>query len=213
LVRRYFTVISEVLALAVFPLVFGLAIVAAEVVAVFLGPKWQSAIAPLRWLAVFMAFRSLGTLVNQVLTSMRRTAFIMWMSAVSFIVMPAAFAVAAHWGTDAVAACWIALSPVTLLPSAILLFRILHCPVREYMRILTPALVSSAAMVFAVLGARWWLLPANLAPLWRLALQVAIGAAIYGAVLLGPYRQRVLHYARFFMSLRKDRSMPVGANA
>jgi len=43
LVRRYFLFISDALALAIFPLVFGLAAVAPEAVAVVGGPKWAAA--------------------------------------------------------------------------------------------------------------------------------------------------------------------------
>jgi PST family polysaccharide transporter len=210
LLRRYFTIISEVLALALFPCVFGLAAVAPDVIAVVLGPQWESAAVPLQWLAVFMAFRSLASLVQQVMASLRDTGFLMWMSVLNCVVMPAAFVAASWWGTGAVAASWIVLSPVTLLPYGVRLFRAIDCPFRQYVHVLMPSLAGSAAMILAVWAVGRFL-PPGVAPVWRLGIQVAAGGAVYGAVLLGPYRQRVLHYVRFFLNLRKRHGVPAGA--
>jgi O-antigen/teichoic acid export membrane protein len=127
LVRRYFLFLSDALALSVFPLVFGLALVAPEAVAVILCPKWAGAVVPIQWIAVFTTLRTLNALMNQVLTSLRFTTFLMWMSIFSFVAMPVSFFVAAHWGTNAVAATWIIMEPVTILTPAVKLFRSIHC--------------------------------------------------------------------------------------
>jgi PST family polysaccharide transporter len=208
LVRRYFLFISDALALTIFPLVFGLAAVAPEAVTVILGPKWAAAIVPLQWLAAFMALRSLNALVTQVLTSLRFTTFLMWISLFTFTVMPASFIVAAHWGTSAVAAAWIVMSPLTILPPAVKLFRALRCGFREYLAVLTPALAAAAAMLCAVFGLRW-VLPAGWPPVWTLTVKVAAGGAAYAGILLGFYRPLVLRYARFLLRLRKDRDAPI----
>jgi PST family polysaccharide transporter len=78
LVRRYFLIASESLAMVILPLTFGLAMVAPDVVRVVLGPKWMAAIWPLRWLALFTGFRALYSLILQVLTSQRKTSFGNW---------------------------------------------------------------------------------------------------------------------------------------
>src|SRR5205814_7165418 len=78
LVRRYFLFITDGLALVIFPLVFGLIVVAPELVRTMLGAKWADAIVPMQWLAIFMTLRTLNTLMSQVLTSLRFTTFLMW---------------------------------------------------------------------------------------------------------------------------------------
>lgn len=207
LVRRYFLLISDALALVVAPLVLGLAVVAPEAVGVVLGPRWAGAVAPLQWLAVFMILRTLSALVSQVLTSLRFTTFSLWMAGLSFLVMPVSFYVAARWGTGAVAAAWLVLSPVTVLPPAVKLFGAIHCRFREYLAILAPMIVASAAMLGAVLGLRLWLLPAAWTPPARLVAQVAAGGAVYAGILLGFYRGRILKYVQFFARLREDRDV------
>jgi PST family polysaccharide transporter len=208
LVRRYFLFISDALALTIFPLVFGLAAVAPEAVRVILGPKWAPSIVPLQWLAVFMTLRTLNTLVTQVLTSLRFTTFLMWISLFTFAVMPLSFFVAAHWGAGAVAAAWLVMSPLTILPPAVKLFRSIRCGLREYLAVLAPASAGSAAMLCAVLGLRQ-VLPAGWPPLWTLTVEVAAGGAAYAGILLGFYRPLVLRYAQFLLRLRKGRDAPI----
>jgi hypothetical protein len=41
--------------------------------------------------------------------------------------------------------------------------------------------------------------------------QIAAGGAAYFAVVLGPYRSRVMKYVRFFLLLRRERKVPVEA--
>lgn len=204
LVRRYFLFISDALALAIFPLVVGLAAVAPEAVAFLGGPKWAAAALPLRWLAIFMTLRTLNTLMTQVLTSLRFTTFLMWMSILTFTVMPVSFFIAAHWGIGAVAAAWVIMSPITMFPAAVRLFRSIHCGFREYVALLTPAAVGTAAMLCAVIFMKR-ILPAPWPAGWRVALEVALGGAAYAGTLLSFYRPLVMRYVRFVHGLRKNR--------
>jgi PST family polysaccharide transporter len=210
LVRRYFLFISDALALAIFPLVFGLAMVAPQAVPALLGPKWTAAIVPLQWLALYMVLRSLNTLMTQVLTSLRFTTFLLWVSLFTIILMPASFFVAAHRGIGAVAAAWIVMSPFTVLPPAIKLFRAIHCSLREYVAILTPSLAGSAAMVCAIFLVRW-ILPAGWPAAWILAIEVAAGGTAYAGILLGFYRPLVLRYVDFIRRIRNDRNAAIVA--
>ena len=209
LIRRYFMFISDALALAIFPLVFGLAVVAPEVVSVVLGPKWQQAIVPMQWLAVFMAFRTMNTLMTQVLTSLRFTTFLLWMSIVSFLIMPASFAVAARWDTGAVAAAWMITTPVTMLPPALKLFRVIQSGIREYVQVLLPATIATAIMVLAVLGTRLFVISHFWPAFWSLSVQVVVGALAYAGVLLTFYRPRVMRYVQFILRVRSDRNAVV----
>lgn len=205
LVRRYFLFISDALALSVFPLVFGLAIVAPEAVTVILGPKWSGAIMPIQWLAASMALRTLSFLVNQVLTSLRFTTFLMWISIVTFVVMPLSFVVGAHWGTTAVAAAWVIMAPVTMLPPAVKLFRTIGCTVRAYLTILSAPVAGSAVMLCAVFALKTWALPAAWPTAWRLTIEAATGGVVYAGILLGFFRPVVMRYVHFLVRLRKDR--------
>lgn len=208
LVRRYFLTINEILTLIVFPLAFGMAIVAPDLVQVVLGPKWIAAVGPMQCLALYMALRDTNALFGQILTSQRQTRFLMSMSILNFVVMPCACYFASRWGASAIAAAWITMAPITILPPAVKLFRTIECSLSEYLKVLTPPILGSAAMVGAVLALKTWILPAAWPPFGRLIAQVAVGGCVYAAVLLGPYRSRVMRYVRFLLQFRQDCGKP-----
>jgi len=209
LVRRYYLILVEILSLIVMPLMAGLAIVTPLAVPVVFGATWIAAIPPVRWLALFMIVRTMGTLTEQVLISQRMTRFTMRMSIFNFIVMPVAFVVGAQWqGMGGVAAAWLALAPLTIVPLVVILLRTIHLPYRDYVSALVPSLAGSAAMSLAVLAVRQWLLPASWPMRTMLAVQVAVGGAVYGAVLLTFFRQRIFRYVRFLQDRRKGKTAP-----
>ncbi len=211
LVRRYYLILIEVLSLVAMPLMFGLAIVSPLAVRVVFGTKWLAAAAPLRWLAIFQILRTMGTLTEQVLISQFRTRFTMRMAILSFVVMPVAFAVGGRWqGTVGVAAAWVILSPLTIIPLVIVLLRCIELPYLEYVGALTPALAGSIAMCAAVFGLGYRVQMAHWSAGTALTALVLAGALVYSAVVLGFFRERVLRYVRFLNGLRKGqpRSLP-----
>jgi teichuronic acid exporter len=208
LVRRYYLIISELLSLGVLPLMVGLAIVAPQAVVLILGPQWVSATGPVQWLGLFMIVRVMGVLAEQVLVSQRLTRFTMRMSILSFSIMPVVFFLAARWkGANGVAAAWITLSPVTILPLVIILLRSIKLPYREYASALLPAVAGSAVMCLAVLGITSKL-PASWPGQARLVVQVLTGGVVYAGFILLFFRARVLRYVRFLSSLRKAKTVP-----
>ena len=203
LLRRYFLFISDALALVNFPLVFGLIVVAPDIVQV-LGPQWKTAVVPMQWLAAYMVLRTLSTLMGQVLISLHFATFTMWMSIFTSIVMPVAFYVAAHRDAGTVAMTWLLMSPITLLPLAFKLFRALRCGFGEYLTVLSPAIIASLAMTLAVLGVRHWLIPDTCPAAWRLVIQTVTGGSVYAGTLLVFYRPLVMRYFHFAMRLRSE---------
>jgi len=206
LLRRYYLILAEILTLVVMPLMVGLTIVTPQAVPVVFGDKWIAAVGPVRWLALFMIVRTMGVLTEQVLISQRMTRFTMRMSIFNFVVMPIAFVVGARWGgIGGVAAAWLALSPFTIVPLVIVLLGTIQLPYRRYIAALIPALAASCAMCIAVLALRQWLLPPSWSIRTSLAMQVAAGGAVYGAVLVGFFRERVLRYVRFLRDVRRGK--------
>jgi O-antigen/teichoic acid export membrane protein len=184
------------------PLMLGLAIVAPQAVSLIYSSKWAAASGPLRWLSLFMIMRVLGVVAEQVLVSQRLTRITMRMSILNFVLMPLAFIVAARWkGPNGVAAAWLVLSPVTIVPLLIILMRSIKLSYREYALSLLPALAGSAVMCLALFGLNGRL-PGSWPLVIRLAVQVSVGAAVYVGFILCFFRQRVLRYVNFISSLR-----------
>jgi teichuronic acid exporter len=212
LVQRYYRIMVELLSLAVVPLMVGLAFLAPQAVLLILGPQWTAATVPLQWLGLFMIMRVLGSVAEQVLVSQRLTRFTMRMSVLSFAIMPVAFFLAARWkGADGVAAAWLVLSPLTILPTLIVVLRRIRMSAREYGAALSPALSGAAVMGLVLYGIHGWTPFASWPLTARLAAQVSVGGAVYGGVMLCFFRTRILRYVHFLASLRKkeENSSPV----
>lgn len=205
LARRYFLALTETLALLILPAGLGVALVAPELVQTVLGPKWSGAVGPMQFLALFLSLRDLRALNSQILTSQRQTGFVLWIMIFNFLVMPPAFYIASRWGSTAIAATWLVMAPVTILPTAIQALRSIECTVREYLWALAVPFLGSAAMAASVLAVKAWLVPPDWPVTWRLIAEVASGGLAYAAVLLGPCRITVTKYVRFFLQLRRNR--------
>ena len=204
LVRRYYLILAEILSLVTMPLMLGLMMVAPLAVQVVFGSRWLGASGPVRWLAIFMIVRTMGTLTEQVLISQFRTRFTMRMSLVNFVLMPIAFIAGARWmGTVGVAAAWVLLAPFTIVPLLIVLFRAIELPYSQYLAALTPAIAGSAAMCLTLFGFNNWVWLAQWPAGTRLSVLVLAGAIVYSTVLLGFFRERIWRYVRFLNGARK----------
>lgn len=210
LTRRYFLQISESLALLLLPMATGIAVVAPDAVRVVLGPQWSGVVAPLRWLALFSVIQLLSSLSGQVLLSLRFTRFAAKMTVVTALTMPPAFYFASRWGSGAVAATWLVMVPITVLPGFAKLFRSIRCGFWQYTKVLMPAAAASAVMVAGVMIFRARPQPEHWRPLVRLAAEIGIGGVLYlGALWIG-YEEQVLKYVRFFVELYKGRGNSIG---
>jgi PST family polysaccharide transporter len=200
--RRYLLRLTEALSLVTIPASIGLALVAEPLVVVLLGPKWMDAIAPLRLLSLFIAFRSLATLLPNLLTSIGDARFVMWVTVGSAILMPIAFFAGSHWGINGIAAAWIITYPVILIPLYIRTFNQTEMRLRDYLSALVPALSASATMTICVLAIHF-LITSALHPLSNLFLTIVVGAATYLGALFVFHRDRIARLVRTMKSLRQ----------
>ncbi len=115
-VRRLFLAMVQGVALVIFPLATGLALVAEPLVLTILGPDWAAAIGPLRFLALAFILRSLATLEPVVLLARHETYVDRNMMAFFAVVSPIAFVIATRWGATGVAATWLLVLPALSLP-------------------------------------------------------------------------------------------------
>jgi len=189
--RRYLIRITEGLALVTFPASVGIALVADLLVHAVLGPAWQPAIWPLRFLALSAALRSVSTLPPQLAVSTGHAKTNMWLTLGASVVMPVLFYLATPWGPSGVAFAWLVAHPIVVLPwfvgYALYLTRM---RLTSYLEALGPATLATAVMTLAVLSVRA-LLPAGVGPVVRLNLVIVSGVASYGAVVMLCFRDRV----------------------
>ena len=188
--RRYLRTLTEGLSLVTIPATLGLALVAREFVLLALGDKWEGVIAPLQVLAFYASFRSITTLLPQVLTVCGEARFVMWNTLAALVLLPTAFYIGSRWGTVGIAWAWILGYPFVALPLYRRTFRGIDMQLREYFDALRPSLNGSLVMTVSVLLLKW-ALPEGWPVYLRLVLEALTGAVIYALVIVTFYRDRV----------------------
>jgi O-antigen/teichoic acid export membrane protein len=200
--QRYLRNLTEGLAFITFPVAIGLALVADVFVLTLLGEHWRPAIAPLRFLALSAALRSVTPLLPQIIVSTGSSKQNMQFTMVAALVMPLLFWVGAHWGTGGVAIAWVLGYPAFVLPLFLAkVLRITGMTLGDYLRALSPAAWASLVMAAVVLCVR-----AATPPTWPVGLELATqslaGAATYAAVLYAVHRARMLEFLGLIRSMR-----------
>jgi O-antigen/teichoic acid export membrane protein len=147
---RYLQKAARLLGFLCFPVFFGIAATAPQIVSIALGPKWTQATTPLAILAIAMALRPVGLLIpsfligiGEIRASVKNTLF-------ATILFPVAFAIGSRWGLIGVCAAWLVAYPIQLL---VLLRRVAivsRVAIFELIAPLLPPLVGSLLMYVGV---------------------------------------------------------------
>ena len=212
--RRYFLLLTELLAVISFPCAIGLALVADLFIPLLLGPKWLAVIEPLRLLCIYSAFLSSQVMLAHVLMWTGQFRVNMWCSILSGVTMPLMFLVAVDYGLEGIAWAWVLGYPLVNIPPFYFAFRTIDIRLRDWVDSLWPALAGCLAMAVGIVAVRQTL-PLELLPLGgRFAILVALGAAVYAAVLWTAFRPRVLRFFALAQTLRavKQQAQPVPAS-
>jgi teichuronic acid exporter len=200
--RRYFLLITEGLAVVVFPVFLGIVAVADEAIPLIFGDKWRPAVLPLRLLIVYAMMQGVNSVVTHAATALRLARQTNYVNVVALIVLPPCFYVAAKlWGLPAVAMVWIVASPcMAALPLRLVLSR-LQIRFTEYAAVLAAPVSASIGMWLAVeLTRRYVPRPAH--PGLALALDVAAGALAYPTVLLLAFPAHVARVKEMIQAVR-----------
>jgi O-antigen/teichoic acid export membrane protein len=191
--RRYYRTITEMLALAIFPLALGMALVAGDAIPLFLGQKWTAAVLPLQLLCCSVVIRALSTLPAQFIQILNDMAFGTAHAVAQLVLFPFAFYYFSRWGTSGVAGVWLFLSPIA---SAVLIWRVLWrlmMPLGELLGAVRTPAIASVVMVIATTIARACC--HNLSTPVRLAIVVSVGAATFSAVVWPSVKTRAALFA------------------
>ena len=200
--RRYLLRLTELLSFATIPASIGLALSADCLVSVLLGPKWYGVIVPLRLLGLFVAARSVTTILPNLLTAIGDARFVMWATIGSAILLPIAFLIGSRWGITGIAAAWIFASPVIMAPMCYRVFKKTEMDVREYISAIFPAVNSSLIMSVVVVFIRF-VIRRESHSFTELCIIVLSGMLSYAGALFVFYRRRVGQLIRTTWSMLK----------
>ena len=114
-VASYLCKVIGMACLFVFPMFFGISSIAPELVAVFLGAKWEPAILPLQILCLVMPIRVIGMLLPSALRGIGRPDVSMTNMAIAAVSMSGVFLIGVQWGMLGVCIGWISAYPLVFL--------------------------------------------------------------------------------------------------
>lgn len=199
--RRYLRILTESVSLIIFPATLGLGLVAGDFVLLFLGKNWESAIVPLRVLAVLATFRSLVHMLVSILNVTGESRFVMRTMQFALILMPTAFYVGSWWGPVGIAYGWVVAYPVIALCFYRRTFQKIKMPWRDYLGAIRPALTGCLIMAATVETVKHTLVSSF--PLSvRFGLEVLAGAVAYVLALLLFHHDRFSVFWNFIGALR-----------
>lgn len=199
--RRYFLILTELVAYLTLPLSVGLALMADYAVMVVLGPQWQAVVMPLRLLCIYAAFYTCQLLIGSLLMWTGQFRANMWCSVLAGVVLPIGFVVGTRWGLEGVALAWSLLFPLVNLPAMVIGFRIIRIGFGAWLQSLLPAAASCVVLAAAMLATRA-ALPADASLGTSVAACMAAGSAGYLLALGVLFRRRALAMIDFLKALR-----------
>lgn len=196
--KRYFLLFTEVLGILMIPVSAGLALVAHDFVLLVFGAKWAPAVIPLQLLCFFTSVNVLANVPLPVLQVTGQASFPARWGLMTLAVLPPAFFFSgSHWGTVGIAAIWLSVFPLLLIPVYARVFRTLDMTLHNYIACLGPTLISAAIMITSVLAIQRFM-PLEWSLSSRFASQVICGAAAFIASAMLIQRHR-LHELRDFV--------------
>lgn len=147
--RRVFIRASVLIALVMFPAMFGLFVTAGPFVQVILGAKkWGPVVGLIMVFAPLCAAQSVATVCGVIYNVKGSTDRLFRWGAFSSVLFVISFAVGLRWGIQGVASCYAIMWSILALPGMAIPLRLIHLPLREYLghfgQILTPALGMTA---------------------------------------------------------------------
>jgi len=168
------------------------ALLAKDMISVFLGPKWQSAVAVVRLLApTTLAFATINPL-GWLLMSLGLVGRGLRMALVFAPCMIAGYLIGLPYGPRGVAFAYSAMMTLSIIPMIVAAVRGTVISVRDVLLTVSRPLLSGIVTAGLVLGLQFWYSP-HLLPLPRLVLGVALVLAGYLGMLLYVMGQKLFY--------------------
>ncbi|KTE02853.1 lipopolysaccharide biosynthesis protein [Sphingopyxis sp. H115] len=182
-VRWSFLKTVRVLMLVAAPFYCGLAVVAAPMVETLFGAKWLGMVPYIQLLSLALIMMTVQILFAPVTNALGKPSISMFTAMSGAVLFPVAFLVGAEWGLIGMAWAWLVAAPLLLLATARLSAPLIGVTLWDIARAMLPGLAPALVMAIGVGFAAQAIAPLGLAAPVRLAALVALGVALYGALL------------------------------
>jgi PST family polysaccharide transporter len=179
----YFKSLSAIVVLTA-PLMTGIFVLRQPFIDVFLGPRWHDAAAVLQWLAPVGFIQSIVSTTGTVSMVRGRTDILLRVGIVGALLQVASFLIGVRWGILGVAACYLVANILGAIPALLVALSQLDAKITALVRETWAATLSAFVMGIAVWYIERYMRSDDYGDLARLAVGAAIGAILYGVLLL-----------------------------
>ena len=197
----------RLLGLVTFPLLFGLAAIAAALVPAVYGGGWDRVV-PLVWLLTGMGlFKIIGNVAGTVLIAKGLVSIAFVWNCIISVGNLAAFLIAVRWGTAGVAAAYSVISLIYLLVSfPWYYFRTIGLTMRAWISSFLPFAAQAAAMGGIVYLTSLVLAPLHLPPGFSLSILIPLGILTYMAISIAAMKKE---RNRLWQGIRSGEHIPL----
>lgn len=169
----------RLMALVTFPVLWGIAAVAPELVSIALGPTWLPSVLPLTLVALSIPLRMIGSIVSTTMMSMGRVDVAMVTTVIGAFIAPVLFYAGSRYGIVGLSVAWLVVTPILFMLNMFRALPILGLSLRAVFQEIWRPMLIAAVMFATVEGARQALHRLSDASLF--GVMVLLGATIYGA--------------------------------
>jgi O-antigen/teichoic acid export membrane protein len=195
-VRWSFLKTVRLLMLVAAPFYCGLAVVAGPMVETLFGAKWLGMVPYIQLISLALILMTVQILFAPVTNALGRPSLSMFTALSGAFIFPIAFLVGARWGLIGMAWAWLIAAPLLLLVTVRLSAPLIGISFWQVARAMLPGLAPALVMAIGVGLTAQLLGPLGLAAPLRLAMLVALGAALYGALLWLLEREAITEVIR-----------------
>lgn len=173
------------------PLMAGVFVLREPFIHAFLGERWLEAADVLVWLAPVGFLQSMVSTTGTVSMVRGRTDLLLSFGGLASILHIIGFFIGVQWGVLGVACAYFVTNLIGAVPALALALRLLDGSFTDVLRNVWAAIACALAMAAVVGSADRWLIPASMPEIARLVAGVAVGALVYGALMLTLFPARL----------------------
>jgi O-antigen/teichoic acid export membrane protein len=198
-VRWSFLKTVRLLTLVAAPFYCGLAVTAAPMVETVFGAKWLGMVPYIQIISLALMLMTVQILFAPLTNALGKPSLSMFTALSGAILFPIAFLIGAQWGLIGMAWAWLIAAPLLLLVTAHLSAPLIGVSLWDVARAMLPGLAPALVMAVGVGFAAQAIAPLGLAAPLRLAALVALGVALYGALLWLLEREAITEVVRLVL--------------
>lgn len=185
----------RILNLLTFPVFWGIASIAPELIRLLLGSKWEPAIVPMQLLALVVPLRMSWQIMPPILLGMGQARLVALNHVVLLIGMVSAFLVGVQYGLLGLSLAWVFMFPIVFLINFKTWLVVLNLRARDFALAVRSPAIAAAGMAACIAAVRLVGLGGNL---FTLVALIVVGAVSYLALVWLLDRDALLQFRRIF---------------